>query len=434
MNVLMFGWEFPPHISGGLGTACYGIVKGLSNFQDVNISFVVPKAHGNERTSENLKLISAENVSEENRLLNLKKSEYLQYIEVASNLSPYLTPEGFASSVQLTREQKEEQELKINRNKPKIYFSGTYGPSLFDEINNYALVAKTIASNSDFEVIHAHDWLTFPAAIAAKQISGKPLVVHIHSTDFDRSGGSVNPKIYQIEKQGMEEADHIITVSNLIKRRLTDQYQIPENKITTIYNAVEPQKKEPGHIRQKKSKEKIVTFLGRLTIQKGPEYFVDVARMIINRMKNVHFVIAGNGEMREKIISRCIHYGISHRVHFTGFLNGPEVDEMYRRSDLFIMPSVSEPFGIVPLEAMLSEVPVIISLQSGVSELIKNVVKTDFWDVHAMADAVYGILKRKRLSATLIAEGKKEVNQLNWKHSAGEIRQIYLQTIVNKAS
>jgi glycosyltransferase involved in cell wall biosynthesis len=151
-------------------------------------------------------------------------------------------------------------------------------------------------------------------------------------------------------------------------------------------------------------------------------------------MKNVHFVIAGNGEMKEKVISRCIQYGISSKVHFTGFLNGPEVDEMYRRSDLFIMPSVSEPFGIVPLEAMQSDVPVIISLQSGVSELIKNVVKTDFWDVHAMADAVYGILKRKSLSATLIAEGKKEVNQLNWKHSAGEIRQIYLQTIAKKAS
>lgn len=434
MNVLMFGWEFPPNISGGLGTACYGIVKGLSNFQDVNISFVVPKAHGNEQTLENLQLISAENVSEQKNILKLKKSESLQFIEVTSNLTPYLTPEGYASGVQLTNAEKEERALKTNRDKPKFYFSGTYGPSLFDEINNYALVAKTIAGNSDFEVIHAHDWLTFPAAISAKKISGKPLVVHIHSTDFDRSGGSVNPRIYQIEKQGMEEADHIITVSNLIKRRLTDQYQIPENKITTIYNAVEPAKKEHGNIRLKKLKEKTVTFLGRITIQKGPEYFVDVARMIINRMKNVHFVIAGNGEMKEKIISRCIQYGISRKVHFTGFLNGPEVDEMYRRSDLFIMPSVSEPFGIVPLEAMLSDVPVIISLQSGVSELIKNVVKTDFWDVHAMADAVYGILKRKSLSATLISEGKKEVNQLNWKHSAGEIRQVYFKTIVKKAS
>lgn len=432
----MFGWEFPPHISGGLGTACYGIVKGLSYFQDVNISFVVPRAHGNERTSENLRLISAENVSEEERKLHLKKAEYLKFIEieVPSNLSPYLTPEGYASNVQLIKKEKEEHELKINRNKPRFYFSGTYGPSLFDEINNYALVAKSIARNCDFEVIHAHDWLTFPAAISARQISGKPLVVHIHSTDFDRSGGSVNPRIYQIEKQGMEEADHIITVSNLIKRRLTDQYQIPENKITTIYNAVEPEKKEPVHQRYKNLKEKTVTFLGRLTIQKGPEYFVDVARMIINKMKNVHFVIAGNGEMKEKIISRCIQYGISRKVHFTGFLNGTEVSEMYRRSDLFIMPSVSEPFGIVPLEAMLSDVPVIISLQSGVSELIKNVVKTDFWDVHAMADAVYGILKRKKLSATLISEGRKEVNQLDWKHSAGEIRQIYLRTIVKKAS
>lgn len=434
MNVLMFGWEFPPNISGGLGTACYGIVKGLSSYQDINISFVVPKTHGNEKTTENLELISAENISNEKRRITLKKSEYLQLIEVDSNLVPYLTPEKFVSRLQSKEETKEKSVLRGNRDEPKFYFSGKYGPSLFDEINNYAIVAKTIATDFDFEVIHAHDWLTFPAAILAKQVSGKPLIVHIHSTDFDRSGGSVNPHIFSIEKHGMEEADHIITVSNMIKRRLIDQYQISANKITTIYNAIEPGKNELKFVRNKKSKEKIVTFLGRITIQKGPEYFVDVARMIINRMKNVHFVIAGNGEMREQIITRCIHYGISHRVHFTGFLNGPEVNEMLHRSDLFIMPSVSEPFGIVPLEAMLSNVPVIISLQSGVSELIKNVVKTDFWDVHAMADAVYGILSHRKLSATLISEGKKEVNELNWNHPAGEIRQVYLRTIIKEAS
>ena len=302
------------------------------------------------------------------------------------------------------------------------------------EINNYAIVAKTIAGENHFELIHAHDWLTFPAAIAAKKVSGKPLIIHVHSTDFDRSGEAINPDIFSVEKQGMEEADKIIVVSNRIKDRLTKQYHIPSEKITTIYNGIETAADQIEENHYRPHKKKIVTFLGRITIQKGPEYFVDVARMVIQRMKNVHFVMAGNGELRNKIIELSARYGISNRFHFTGFLNGSEVTEMLHRSDLFIMPSVSEPFGIVPLEAMQANVPVIISFQSGVSEVIRNVIKTDFWDVHAMADAVHGILKYKKLSEMLIAEGKQEVGKLNWKSPALQIKQVYLNALVNKAS
>ncbi|HEX7584816.1 MAG TPA: glycosyltransferase family 4 protein, partial [Prolixibacteraceae bacterium] len=218
------------------------------------------------------------------------------------------------------------------------------------------------------------------------------------------------------------------------KKRLTEQYNIPAGKITTIYNAIESELNSNKPIKNRRHREKIVTFLGRITIQKGPEYFVNVARMVIHRMKNVHFVMAGNGELRNKIIELCARYGITDRFHFTGFLNGCEVTEMLHRSDLFIMPSVSEPFGIVPLEAMQANVPVIISLQSGVSELIRNVVKTDFWDVQAMADAVHSILKHKKLSKTLITEGKLEVSKLNWEFSARQIRQVYLNTLFNAAS
>lgn len=432
MNILMFGWEFPPNISGGLGTACYGIIKGLAACNDVDVTFVVPKAHGNEQCAKNLHLISAENISKKKNY-TARNTEF-NLIEVPSKLVPYLTPESFAKKTAAERKQKELPLSGDIQEKTAFHFTGKYGPSLYDEINHYAIVAKTIAKNRDFQLIHAHDWLTFPAAISAKKVSGKPLIVHIHSTDFDRSGGSVNPYIYNIEKQGMDAADHIITVSNRIKKRLTEQYQIPPEKITTIYNAIEPEKTSLNDHPYKKSKQKIVTFLGRITIQKGPEYFVDVARMIISRMKNVHFVMAGSGEMREKIIELCARYGISNRFHFTGFLNGPEVNEMLYRSDLFIMPSVSEPFGIVPLEAMHSNVPVIISIQSGVSELVKNVVKTDYWDVHAMADAVHGILKYKQLSKTLVAEGKLEVNKLSWVNSASEIRQVYLDIIFKAAS
>jgi len=423
----MFGWEFPPNISGGLGTACYGIVKGLSECQDVYITFVVPKSQRNELSTNNFQLISADRVNIGYETEPESSWSNIYFLQVQSKLVPYLTPEIFSEQIQ-----ESSSEDEFSGNKPlgiRINFSGKYGPNLFDEINNYAIVAKTIATENHFELIHAHDWLTFPAAVAAKQISGKPLIINVHSTDFDRSGGAINPDIFAIEKQGMEEADKIIVVSNRIKNRLTDQYHISPEKIVTIYNGIETPEDKVADSHSQPHKKKIVTFLGRITIQKGPEYFVDVARMIIQRMKNVHFVMAGNGEMRNKIIELSAIYGISNRFHFTGFLNGTEVTKMLHQSDLFIMPSVSEPFGIVPLEAMQASVPVIISLQSGVSEVIKNVIKTDFWDVHAMADAVHGILKHKKLRKTLIAEGKQEVSLLNWNIPANKIKQVYLNTI-----
>ncbi|WP_319228987.1 glycosyltransferase [Draconibacterium orientale] len=431
MNVLMFGWEFPPNISGGLGTACYGIVSGFSACRDVHVTFVIPKAYGNEQ-SENVQLISAENIPVGSEIFRTLSSGAISFVDVPSKLVPYLTPESFSEKYQFHSEKKELSE--VVKKGTKIAFSGKYGPNLFDEINKYAIVAKTIAQENQFDLIHAHDWLTFPAAVAAKKNSGKPLVIHVHSTDFDRSGGAINPAIFAIEKQGMDEADQIITVSNLTKKRLVDQYQIPSKKITTVYNAIEPETNSICTLKKQKHKEKIVTFLGRITIQKGPEYFVDVARMVIGRMKNVHFVMAGSGELRDKIVELCVRHGISDRFHFTGFLKGIEVTRMLRKSDLFIMPSVSEPFGIVPLEAMQANVPIIISRQSGVAELIKNAVKTDFWDVHAMADAVHAILKYKKLAKTLTLEGKTEVDNLNWENSAREIRQVYMNTLNKKAS
>ena len=432
MNVLMFGWEFPPNISGGLGTACYGIVKGLSEYQDIHVRFVVPKSHGNEMSANNLQLISADQISIGRETQLIHRLSNVSFFEVESKLTPYLTPEIYSETLQ--KSNKKEEITSTTSKGTRIKFSGKYGPNLFDEIANYAIVAKTIAVENDFELIHAHDWLTFPAAVAAKKISGKPLILHVHSTDFDRSGGAINPKIFAIEKQGLDEADKIIVVSNRIKRRLTEQYFIPSDKIVTIYNGIETQVNTEEKLKHRTDKEQIVTFLGRITIQKGPEYFVDVARMVIQRMKNVHFVMAGNGELRNQILELSVKYGISDRFHFTGFLNGPEVTEMLRRSDLFIMPSVSEPFGIVPLEAMQANVPVIISLQSGVSELIQNVVKTDFWDVHAMADAVHGILKHKRLSKVMVEEGKQEVSKLNWTQPAHLIKQVYQNLLLNKAS
>ncbi len=423
MKVLMFGWEFPPHISGGLGTACYGLTKGMSHIDDLSVTFVLPKAFGDEDLS-GYRLIGAENVEVVDRFQDheefLKK---IRFIEAGSNIIPYTDPEQYHKLA----------DIKENRQKTfidtsligKIKFSGSYGPDLFREIADYALIARLIAYENDHDIIHAHDWLTYPAGIAAKEVTGKPLVIHVHATDFDRSGGSVNPGVYEIEKRGMEAADKIIAVSNLTRNTIIEKYGINPNKVITVYNAVEPLA-EREEIKQKKGvSDKIVTFLGRITLQKGPEYFVEAANEVLKKMTNVRFVMAGSGELLDKMIHRVASLGISDKFHFTGFLKGDDVYDMFAMSDLYVMPSVSEPFGISPLEAMQSNVPVIISHQSGVSEILKNAIKVDFWDTQAMADAIYGVLKYNGLSETFKKNLKDEVQSLKWENSAKKVKEVY---------
>jgi glycosyltransferase involved in cell wall biosynthesis len=307
----------------------------------------------------------------------------------------------------------------------KIIFTGKYGNNLINEIYNYAVVAETIATKDSYDIIHAHDWLAYPAGIAAKKASGKPLVIHVHATDFDRSGGSVNPKVYAIEREGMEVADKIITVSNMTRQIVIDKYGIDPQKIETVYNAVEPVSPETKKALKKGMDEKVVTFLGRITMQKGPEYFVEAAYQVLKKTKNVRFVMAGSGDMMNDMIRRAAQLKISDHFHFTGFLRGDDVFQMFNISDVYVMPSVSEPFGISPLEAMQSDVPVIISKQSGVSEILTHAIKIDFWDINAMADAIYALIKYPALSKTFKKYARTEVDGLQWKHSAKHVRDIY---------
>jgi len=424
MKVLMFGWEFPPHISGGLGTACYGLTKGLSKFSDVEVIFVVPRAFGDEDTT-NARIVGASDVYVNQKRIALKGfAQELSLVEVDSLLVPYTEPDEF---YRITRKYagRTWRTFTTQHFEGKIPFTGGYGPNLFEEIRNYAIVASAIACDYDFDVIHAHDWLTYPAGIAAKEISGKPLVVHVHATDFDRSGGNVNPRVFEIEKQGMEMADKVITVSNWTRDIVISRYGIPPEKVITVYNAVEPlEEAEKINIRRG-IPDKIVTFLGRITMQKGPEYFVEAANKVLKKMNNVRFVMAGSGDMMNKIILRVAKLGISNRFHFTGFLNGDDVYRMYSISDVYVMPSISEPFGISPLEAIQSNVPVIISKQSGVAEVLNHAIKIDFWDVDAMADAIYGILNYPALSTMFKKYGRQEVDKLKWETSASEVRNIY---------
>ena len=423
MRVLMFGWEFPPHISGGLGTASFGLTKGLNSIGDVEILFVVPKAYGDEDQS-NLKLLDAGEVVISERVVDYKGFfKNISFIEVGSQLVPYTSPEEYENLVNLS---KLKQKTLINTLfSGKLTFSGGYGENLFQEIANYSAIASIIGVNFDFDVIHAHDWLTYPAGIAAKFVSGKPLIIHVHATDFDRSGGSVNPSVFEIEKQGMDAADKIITVSNLTRNIVIEKYEIDPDKVITVYNAVDPLiNRERAKIKSGIS-DKIVTFLGRVTLQKGPEYFIEAAYQVLRKMDKVRFVMAGSGDMLNRMIARVAALRMGDKFHFTGFLKGDDVYSMFDLSDVYVMPSISEPFGISPLEAMQSNVPVIISRQSGVSEILKHAIKVDFWDIHAMADAIYGILNYEGLPKMFSKYAKEEVASLKWENTAKKVKEIY---------
>ena len=385
----MFGWEFPPHIAGGLGTACYGMTRGLAR-NGVDVTFIVPHAYGDE----DQRFTHVVNASDVEALYGSTGSgaddilEKMSFIHIDSNMVPYISPEEYESY--------HEQYVK----------SG----------------ARDL--EGQFDVIHAHDWLTYYAGIAAKRVSGKPLVVHMHATEYDRSGENVNTQVYAIERAGMHAADRVIAVSNLTRNIVINRYGVPADKVVTVHNAVRfaaGQCKMP----ERGVDDKIVTFLGRITYQKGPDYFVEAAAKVLKKVPNVRFVMAGSGDMMNHVIRRVARLGIADRFHFTGFLRGEDVHKMFQLSDVYVMPSVSEPFGISPLEAMRSNVPVIISKQSGVAEVLDYAVKVDYWDVDALADAIYGLIQYPALAGMFASKGLEEVTNLKWNDAAAKIKTVY---------
>ena len=342
MKVLMFGWEFPPHILGGLGTASYGLTKGMSQQEDMEITFCIPRPWGDEDQSF-LRIIGMNSTPVVWRDVNW---DYVQ-----GRVGSYMNPQLYYD----LRDHIYADFNYLNTNDLGcIEFSGRYPANLHEEINNYSIVAGVVARQQEFEIIHSHDWLTYPAGIHAKQVSGKPLVIHVHATDFDRSRGNVNPTVYAIEKNGMDNADHIMCVSELTRQTVINKYFQDPRKVSTVHNAVSPLSQEIQDIvPQKKPNEKVVTFLGRITMQKGPEYFVEAAAMVLHRTRNIRFVMAGSGDMMDQMIRLVAERGIADRFHFPGFMKGSQVYEMLKASDVYIMPSVSEPFGISPLELSL---------------------------------------------------------------------------------
>ncbi len=398
LRILMIGFEWPPFNSGGLGVACEGLVKGLAE-QGVRVVFVLPKKL--DCQSSFCKLIFAD--------------ESLKIKGINSPLSPYLTSKSYGCLIQ-------------DNGKQNIY-----GSDLFKEVARYAKVVSKIARSEVFDIIHCHDWLSFPAGLEVKKISSKPLIAHLHATEFDRTGGyHLNSHIYEIEKQGLEKAELVIANSNFTKNKAIQHYGINSEKIRVVYNAVEENyfsKFNKDLFGLKSTNKKIVLFVGRITLQKGPDYFIKAAKKVLERNSDVVFVIAGSGDMEVQIIEQATQLGIADKILFAGFLRDNDLAKAYQMADLYVLPSVSEPFGITPLEALVNETPVLISKQSGISEVLSHCLKVDFWDINEMANKILAVLEHPELYRALKENGHQEVKKFSWRNSARECVKSYYDVL-----
>ncbi len=421
MKAFMLGWEFPPFISGGLGTACHGLTRAMDKL-GIQITFVLPKSNIN-KSAGNLKILSSQQTPESVAFSTFKN---VTFQTIASTLKPYVSEEQYRKMCF----EAEQIKKNINISSGQSNAPDNYSGDMLSAIYDYAAKAAKIAGVEQFDIVHAHDWMTYPAGIAVSQTSGKPLVVHVHSTEFDRSGEHVNQIIYDIERLGMHQATKVIAVSNYTKNLVVRHYSVPPEKVEVVHNAVEFNNdgaSSPAHLINKAHK--TVLFLGRITMQKGPEYFLAAAKKVLEVIKDVRFIMAGNGDMMHRIIELAANLGIGNKVFFTGFLNGQEVNAAYQMADLYVMPSVSEPFGIAPLEAMRHNVPVLISKQSGVAETVANALKVDFWDINEMANKMAAVLKRPALHVTLCKNGFEESQKFRWENAAVKVKRIYEETV-----
>jgi glycogen(starch) synthase len=405
IRTLMLGWEFPPYISGGLGTACYGLTKAMGR-RGMEVTFLLPRM-GPMRMAGNPEMTLESGFP------------HVRLRAVPSSLMAYGRRGNPRPAQQATTA------TAVLEEEPGG--PAPYGPNICEEVQRYAMRVMKIAESEEFDVIHAHDWMTFPAGVALSARSGKPLVVQVHSTEFDRSGEHVNQYVYDIERHGMHAAARVITVSNYTRNIVVSRYSVPPEKVEVVYNGIdfsEPSAAAPAQTASTGG-DKVVLFLGRITMQKGPEYFLYAAKKVLEREKNVKFVMAGDGDRLYGTIDLAAWLGIGHRVFFTRFLRGADVDRVYQMADLYVMPSVSEPFGIAPLEALQHNVPVLISKSSGIAEAFHNALKVDFWDIDEMANKIIAVLRHPPLQETLRANGRQEALRFRWEDSAARVNEVY---------
>ena len=407
LRVLMFGWEFPPFNSGGLGVACLGITKALSD-KDVDVVFVMPK-----RLPDAVPFAKMISADIDNATVDMKRFD----IKYAFN-SPVLP---YDSSKTFTR-----------REDALLYEDGTpvYGSDIISEARRYARFGAAIAKKEPHDFVYAHDWLAFGAGAEAKQVSGKPFIAHIHSTEFDRTGDNPDPRIAQMEYDGLHRADRVVAVSERTKHAVTSRYAVPADKVHVVHNGIDETTAPAAGITTirlsalKKAGYKLVLFLGRITIQKGPDYFIRAARRVIDHDPDVLFIMAGSGDMEHQMMHLAASMGIADKILFPGFLRGADQYEAYKLADLFVVPSVSEPFGLTVLESMYLGTPVIVSKQSGVAEAVEHALKVDFWDIEKMADLMLSVLESPEFRKELSKKSTAEAAVLTWDKTADGLRAV----------
>lgn len=394
MRVLTFGWDYPPIKNGGLGVACHGLTEELLEL-GLDIVFVLPRE---QPIIGNQKFIFANKTPS---TIHIFPSALLPYQHAQSYLE-YFTEDG-----------------------KRIRFSRR----IIDEVYRYADAAYGIALREQFDLIHAHDWTSYLAGVAAKLATGKPLVLHVHATAFDQAGSNnVDPDIYAVERRAFHNADSIVAISNYTKGIVVDKYGIDPDKVSVIHNGIKPY--SPPLLSSvlyelKAQGKKIVFYNGRITIQKGVDYFVRAARRVVDTDPQVMFVISGWGDMEHQIMHLVGELGLSQHVIFAGALWDEERDRMYQVADLLVMPSVSEPFGLVPLEAIQHGTPVLISKQSGVAEVLTHALKVDFWDTEEMANKILSALRYGVMNRQLVEEGRKELLRITWRRAAEKVLALY---------
>ena len=445
MRVLMLGWEYPPRISGGLGTACQGIVGGLVG-AGAEVLLVVPRLDGAE-DGRGAFLLSAGDVpvppvaggsgsepgAGEGGADELTRRLQLAYVE--SPLRPYQTRGTYQEMLRRLRHGERRAGQTPHPGARAQAFEGGYGPNLADEVERYARVVAELARREDFDVIHAHDWMTFPAGLLARRVSGRPLVAHVHACEYDRSGADADRGICAIEQLALERADAVVCVSHYTRSVLAANYRLDPERSFVVHNAL-TRDAAREHLRAEALREAggrsderapTVLFLGRLTWQKGPGFFLEAAARVASRRPDVRFVVGGDGDLRRHLIERAAELDIARQVFFTGFLSPEEIERAYAEADLYVMPSVSEPFGLTPLEALALDTPVILPRKSGVAEALASSPKVDYGDVEELAGRILALLERPDLRAALVASGRSELEELRWEKSARHLLQVYGQ-------
>ena len=426
LKVLKLGWEFPPLINGGLGIACYGLSKALSELVDLTV--IVPQAPA-AGSGQNFELQGLNNMTPAD--LSTSKSysfsEFAQVAQIPIALDPYFSDESEGSTTVITEEGVATVVEKSIREKLELFRSGDlYGEDVGAKVIEFAKICARIALQTDFDIVHAHDWMTYLAGVEVKKVTGKPLVVHLHASQYDRAGADARGWIFELEKFGMQEADRVIPVSYYTGNIVTDHYGIDSSKVRPIHNGAEMVE---SFSTKKKFPEKLVLFLGRLTAQKGPEFFLEIAAKVLEKNPDVRFVMAGTGEKLKPLIESGAFKGLGDHFHFTGFLNKEKVNEVLSMTDVYCMPSVSEPFGLSALEAAQFGIPAVISRQSGVAEVLKGALVADFWDVDLMAKHISDLISDDELCARIVKQAEQDITQATWEAAASRVVDVYRELV-----